>query len=107
MSERTLLISGGMIVTDQEVVQHDVLISGERISTVGDLTDHDADLTIAADGLLVLPGAVDTHVHFTDVFMNSVSVHDYCTGTAAAPPRKGIKGIEYSPFPNVTFGVGA
>jgi dihydropyrimidinase len=34
--------------------------------------------------LLVLPGAVDTHVHFNDVFMGTVSVHDYYTGTLAA-----------------------
>ena len=84
MHERTLLISGGTLVTDREVLRHDILISGERISTVGEPGDCDADQVIDADGLLVLPGAVDTHVHFNDVFMNTVSVHDYCTGTLAA-----------------------
>ncbi|MCK5652345.1 MAG: amidohydrolase family protein, partial [Gemmatimonadetes bacterium] len=39
---------------------------------------------IDAKGLLVLPGGVDTHVHFNDVFMGTVSVHDYRTGTLAA-----------------------
>ena len=43
-----------------------------------------ADRTIDAHGLLVLPGGVDTHVHFNDVFMGTVSVHDYLTGTRAA-----------------------
>ena len=32
----------------------------------------------------MLPGAVDTHVHFNDEFMNTISVHDYYTGTRAA-----------------------
>jgi dihydropyrimidinase len=84
MPERTLLIKGGIVVSDREVLQGDILISGERISAVGDLGDHKADRIIDADGLLVLPGAVDTHVHFNDVFMNTVSVHDYYTGTLAA-----------------------
>jgi dihydropyrimidinase len=61
-----------------------VLIEGERIRAVGDLGDIGADEVIDAGGLLVLPGAVDTHVHFNDVFMGTVSVHDYYTGTLAA-----------------------
>jgi dihydropyrimidinase len=32
----------------------------------------------------VLPGAIDTHVHFNDEFMGTVSVHDYESGTRAA-----------------------
>ena len=32
----------------------------------------------------MLPGGVDTHVHFNDVFMSTVSVHDYYAGTLAA-----------------------
>ena len=43
-----------------------------------------AGSVVDADGLLVLPGGVDTHVHFNDIFMNTVSVHDYHTGTRAA-----------------------
>jgi dihydropyrimidinase len=43
-----------------------------------------AGRVIDASGLLVLPGAVDPHVHFNDKFMGTVSVHDYFTGTLAA-----------------------
>ena len=82
-AKRTL-IRGGTVVLGQTVSQHDVLIQGERISAVGDLSDYKADVTLHAGGLLVLPGAVDTHVHFNDVFMNTISVHDYYTGTLAA-----------------------
>jgi dihydropyrimidinase len=80
----TTLIKGGTVVLGQTVSQQDVLIRGERIAAVGDLFGWQAARQIDATGLLVLPGAVDTHVHFNDVFMNTISVHDYYTGTLAA-----------------------
>ena len=81
---KTTLIRGGTAVIGQTVTQQDILITGERITAVGNLRDSRADQTIDAGGLLVLPGGVDTHVHFNDVFMNTISVHDYYTGTVAA-----------------------
>jgi dihydropyrimidinase len=42
------------------------------------------DEVIDAEGLLILPGVVDPHVHFNDAFMGTVSVHDFYTGTRAA-----------------------
>ena len=81
---KTTLIHGGTAVIGQTVTQQDILITGERITAVGNLSHIQADQTIKADGLLVLPGGVDTHVHFNDIFMNTVSVHDYYTGTRAA-----------------------
>jgi dihydropyrimidinase len=81
---KTTLIRGGTIVLGPHVSQQDLLIRGERIAAVGNLGDITAHVTLDAGGLLVLPGAVDTHVHFNDVFMNTVSVHDYYTGTLAA-----------------------
>jgi dihydropyrimidinase len=81
---KTTLIRGGTVVLGDTVSQCDLLILGERISAVGDLSDLKADTTVEAGGLLVLPGMVDTHVHFNDVFMDTISVHDYYTGTLAA-----------------------
>ncbi len=78
------LIRGGTLVLGQMVAQQDVLIRGEKIAAIGDLADQTADETIDADGLLVLPGGVETHVHFNDVFMNTISVHDYYSGSLAA-----------------------
>ena len=68
----------------QMVAPQDVLIKGEKIAAVGELGEAQAEEIIDAAGLLVLPGGVDTHVHFNDVFMNTISVHDYYTGTLAA-----------------------
>ena len=81
---KTTLIRGGTVVSNQEASQQDVLIQGEQIASVGDLSDIKADTVVDAEGRLVLPGAVDTHVHFNDYFMNTVSVHDYYRGTLAA-----------------------
>ena len=81
---KTTLIRGGTAVIGQTVAQQDILITGEKITAVGNLPDVTADTMIDAGGLLVLPGGVDTHVHFNDLFMNTISVHDYYTGTLAA-----------------------
>lgn len=72
------------MVSGSTVSQQDILIQDEKIENVGDLSNEMADINIDAEGLLVLPGAVDSHVHFNDEFMNTVSVHDYYTGTLAA-----------------------
>jgi dihydropyrimidinase len=85
MSDNTgILIKGGTVVLGYEVSQKNVLIQGEKIADVGDLSDMKDVHTIDATDLLVLPGAVDTHVHFNDYFMNTVSVHDFYRGTTAA-----------------------
>ncbi len=81
---KTTLIKGGTLVVGQNVAQGDLLIKGENIVAIGDLHDLSPDEIVDAGGLLVLPGGVDTHVHFNDVFMSTVSVHDYYTGTLAA-----------------------
>ncbi len=80
----TILIKGGRVVLGQDVSQQDILIEGEKISAIGNLTGLNTDQEIDAEGLIALPGAVDTHVHFNDKFMNTISVHDYYTGTLAA-----------------------
>jgi len=84
MGTRSLLIRGGTVVIGQTVAQRDVLIQGQTVKMVGKLDYLHADTVVDAEGLLVLPGGVDTHVHLNDVFMNTVSVHDYYSGTLAA-----------------------
>ncbi len=72
------------MVVGQTVAEQDLLIQGEHVAAVGDLVHGKAERVVDAHGLLVLPGGVDTHVHFNDIFMGTVSVHDYLTGTRAA-----------------------
>ncbi len=82
--KRRILIKGGTVVTETEIRRQDLLIKGEKICAIGRLESGPVDLRIEASGLLVLPGAVDTHVHFNDAFMGTVSVHDFESGTRAA-----------------------
>ncbi len=81
---KSTLIKNGTVVIGGTVARQDLLIRGEKIAAIGDLSGTKADETVEAGDLLVLPGGVDTHVHFNDVFMNTISVHDYYTGTLAA-----------------------
>ncbi|MGB2905776.1 MAG: dihydropyrimidinase [Candidatus Aminicenantaceae bacterium] len=81
---RSTLIRNGLLVCEEGAVRQNVLIKGEKIERMGPGIEKKADLVVDADGLLVLPGAVDPHVHFNDEFMGTVSVHDYSTGTLAA-----------------------
>ena len=77
-------IRGGTVVSSRAISIQDIIIQGEKIIALGSLQDYKVDIDIDAAGLLVFPGAVDTHVHFNDEFMNTISVHNYYTGTLAA-----------------------
>lgn len=78
-----LLIRGGTLVTPQGVAQGDVLIEGETIAAIGPaLPRAEATHVVDADGLLVLPGLVDPHVHLREP--GGEHKEDLTSGTAAA-----------------------
>ena len=81
---RSILIKGGRIVSEDGVFFDDLYIKDGLITEAESVASDDIDEVVDASGLLVLPGGVDTHIHLNDVFMNTVSVHDYYTGTLAA-----------------------
>ena len=56
-----LVVRGGTVVTGSDVVRADVGVVGGRIAAIG--TGFSGARSIDADGLLVLPGGVDTHCH--------------------------------------------
>ncbi|MGH2933723.1 MAG: amidohydrolase family protein, partial [Gaiellaceae bacterium] len=60
----------------------DVAIDGGKIADVGPELSVSARETVEAHGLLVLPGAVDAHVHFNDP--GRADWEGWATGTAAA-----------------------
>jgi dihydropyrimidinase len=85
MKDRTVLIINGTVVTAETSYKADLLIRGEKIKAIGEPgTLGPADQEIDAEGLLVLPGLIDPHVHFEkDEFMGTKVVHDFDTGTYA------------------------
>jgi dihydropyrimidinase len=77
-----LVIHGGTLVTAALTIQSDVGISGERIAAVG--PGLEGKSVIEARGMLVLPGAVDPHVHLEMPVGPIRSSDDWFTGTRAA-----------------------
>ncbi|MEM6332038.1 MAG: allantoinase AllB [Planctomycetota bacterium] len=63
-----LLIQGGRVVTEEGVAEADVLIDAGRIVAVDPVgrNSTQADEVIDAEGLVVLPGMIDPHVHFNE-----------------------------------------
>ncbi|HCR48088.1 MAG TPA: dihydropyrimidinase [Bacteroidetes bacterium] len=80
----SILIQNGTIVTADAVYQADVLVEGETISAIGQNLSVQADRTLDASGLLVMPGGIDPHVHLDMPFMGTFSSDDYTSGTTAA-----------------------
>jgi len=78
------LIQGGELVTDQESFRADILIEGERISRVEENIEVGDVEVIDAQGLKVIPGGIDPHVHLDLPMFDTVSSDDYYTGGKAA-----------------------
>jgi len=77
-----LLIRGGTCVTPSGIAAADVGIRGGRIAAIGALTQRHAAETFEARGLHVLPGIIDTHVHFREP--GNLEKEDMETGSRAA-----------------------
>src|SRR3569833_1506832 len=61
-----LLIRGGMVATPNGIAQADVGVRGGRIVAIGSLSGAKAAEIFDAKGLHVLPGVMDTQVHFRE-----------------------------------------
>jgi dihydropyrimidinase len=78
------LIRNGRVVTAVDDYKADVLIEGERVSTIGARLEVEADRVIDAGGKLVIPGGIDPHTHMELPFGGTESSDDFRTGTVAA-----------------------
>lgn len=78
------LIKNGTIVTSDKTYKANLLIEGEKISQIGEGITADGAEIIDAQGLLVLPGGVDPHVHLDLPMFGTVSSDDHYTGGKAA-----------------------
>ena len=81
--EVDLVIRGAKVVSPDQIIDASVAISGEHIVAVGhDDTMPPARQEMRADGLYLLPGAIDSHVHFRDP--GYPNKETWKTGSAAA-----------------------
>ena len=61
-----LILKGGIVVNQDGEIARDVGVSGGRIAALGDLARASAGETIDCRGLHILPGVIDTQVHFRE-----------------------------------------
>lgn len=88
-----LAIKGGVVVSAGGRRRANVYVEDGRIAHVG-AEDEPSDRVVDADGLFVLPGMVDTHVHLMDP--GDTTREDFPTGTAAAAARGVTTIIEHT-----------
>ncbi len=85
-----LVITGGTVVSTDGETKTDVGVRDGRIAAVGDLRASKGAEHLDATGLHVLPGVIDTQVHFREP--GNEHKEDLATGTAAAA-LGGVTGI--------------
>ncbi len=61
-----LLLTSGTLVNQDGEAQRDIAVSGGRIVAIGDLRQWSAAKAIDCRGLHILPGVMDTQVHFRE-----------------------------------------
>ena len=77
-------IKNGCVVLEDKVVYKDLWIEDEKIMGGTEAgAGGEADQTIDAKGLIILPGGIDVHTHF-NIDVGVRSVDDFMTGTRAA-----------------------
>ncbi|MGD1876964.1 MAG: dihydroorotase [Kiloniellaceae bacterium] len=77
-----LIITGGQVFTPSGLIQADVAVAAGKIADIGTLDATHADEVIDAKGLTVLPGVIDTQVHFREPGLEHKE--DLESGTRAA-----------------------
>lgn len=77
-----LILKNGTIATPNGIGQGDIGVTGGRIAAIGSLGQASAAEEIDCAGLHVLPGVIDTQVHFREPGLEHKE--DLSTGTAAA-----------------------
>lgn len=62
-----IIIRNGLVVTDIKQYKADIRIAGDKISQIGSNLpkSENGEREIDADGLLILPGGIDPHVHLS------------------------------------------
>ncbi|BFL62930.1 Dihydropyrimidinase [Roseomonas mucosa] len=82
MTGYELVVRGGMVAAGGEARRCDVGVRAGRIAAVGEDLSTEGAAVVEADGLLVLPGGVDTHCHIEEP-QSDGSIHEESFTTAS------------------------
>jgi allantoinase len=81
--EADLLITNGIIVTETQEAKLDIAVRNGKIIAIGEIGKPPPNAEVLdADGMTVLPGLVDPHVHFREP--GPTEEEDFFTGSRAA-----------------------
>ena len=92
-----LIIKNGTCYIDGNLTKTDIGITNNKISHIGDLQSEKSKDLYDAENLIVLPGCLDTQVHFREP--GSIDTEDLHTGSKAAIAG-GITGVFEMPNTN-------
>lgn len=81
---QTTLLKGGTIISEQEIMEMDLRIIGEKITEIGEELSVEGAEVIDVSGKLLTPGGIDPHTHFDLPMFNTVSSDDHYSGHKAA-----------------------
>ena len=90
MTSYDLVLRGGRIVNHAGEGEGDIGVRGGKIVAIGDLAQASAGAVFEAKGLHILPGIIDTQVHFREP--GNPQKEDLESGTRAAA-LGGVTGI--------------
>ena len=77
-----LILTGGMVANHDGVGRRDIGVTAGRVAAIGDLSQAAAGETVDCTGLHILPGVVDSQVHFREPGLEHKE--DLETGSRAA-----------------------
>ena len=77
-----LVLKGGTVANHDGIAIRDIAVKGGRIAGLGDFSPAQAGETIDCSGLHILPGVIDSQVHFREP--GSEHKEDLETGSRAA-----------------------
>lgn len=77
-----MILKGGICATLAGIVKTDVAIKNGKIAAIGDIDVSKAEQVMDVTGLHVLPGVIDSQVHFREPGLEHKE--DLATGTAGA-----------------------
>lgn len=66
MSQKHILLKGGTVVNEGKIFQADILIENDIISKIDAHISHPSAKEINVEGLHILPGVIDEHLHFRE-----------------------------------------
>jgi dihydropyrimidinase len=94
----SVVIKSGKIITAAETFVADILIEGEKITSIAQKLEYPPDAEIVdARGKIIMPGGVDAHVHLNLPMFGTVSSDDHYTGHKAAAFGGTTTAIDFIP----------